>query len=36
MQSLSLKVIRFTNDEVCEKGEDVVKKIRAIVETLNT
>jgi len=35
MQSLGLKVIRLTNDEVCENGEDVVRKLKAIIQTLH-
>ena len=34
MQSLSLKIIRFTNDEVCKNGEIVVKKLRDLIETI--
>ncbi|MEO8108911.1 MAG: endonuclease domain-containing protein [Ginsengibacter sp.] len=31
MQSLDLKIIRFTNEEVCKNGELVVKKLRSII-----
>lgn len=32
MNSLGLKIIRFTNDEVCRNGESVVKKLKAFIE----
>ncbi len=31
MQGLDLKIIRFRNEEVCKKGEFVVKKLRDII-----
>jgi cyclase len=34
MNSLNLKIIRFTNDEVCKNGEEVVKKLRELIEKI--
>ena len=31
MQSLGLKIIRFTNDEVCKNGELAVEKLKEII-----
>lgn len=31
MQSLDLKIIRFTNEEACKNGEVVVKKLKDII-----
>ncbi|MEO6637445.1 MAG: endonuclease domain-containing protein [Ginsengibacter sp.] len=31
MQSLELRIIRFTNEEVCRNGEHVVKKLKDII-----
>ncbi|MEP7253522.1 MAG: endonuclease domain-containing protein [Ginsengibacter sp.] len=31
MQSLELRIIRFTNNEVCKNGELVVKKLKEII-----
>lgn len=36
MRSLGLKVIRFSNDEVCKNGQDVVTKLKAFIDSLNT
>lgn len=36
MQSLSLRIQRFTNDEVCKNGEFVVKKLKDLIETIIT
>lgn len=35
MQSLDLKTIRFTNNEVDKEGEVVVKKLKEIIEKMN-
>ena len=35
MTSLGLKVIRFTNDEVCKNADEVVKNLKAVIENLN-
>ncbi|MDQ6842797.1 MAG: endonuclease domain-containing protein [Bacteroidota bacterium] len=32
MQSLNLKIVRFTNEEVCKNGESVVKKLKELIE----
>ena len=34
MNSLNLKIIRFTNDEVCKNGEKVVKKLKELIEKI--
>lgn len=34
MHSLGLKVVRFTNDEVCKNEEFVVKKLKDIIEEI--
>jgi cyclase len=34
MQSLGLKILRFTNDEVGKDGEIVVKKLRELIEEI--
>ena len=34
MQTLSLKIVRFTNDEVCKNGDNIVKKLKEIIESL--
>ena len=34
MQSLSLKIVRFTNDKVCKNGDNIVKKLKEIIESL--
>jgi cyclase len=34
MQSLKLKVLRFTNDEVCKNGELIVEKLKVIIESI--
>ena len=34
MQSLNLKTVRFTNEEVCKKGDLVVKKLKDIIEQI--
>ena len=31
MQSLGLKIIRFTNDEVCKNGERAIEKLKEII-----
>ena len=31
MQSLGLKIIRFTNEEVCKRGEYVVEKLKEVI-----
>ncbi len=36
MNSLNLKIIRFTNDEVCENGEEVVRKLKEVITLLTT
>jgi len=36
MRSLDLKIIRFTNDEVCKRGEFVVEKLTDFIELLTT
>ena len=36
MESLGLKIIRFTNDEVCKNGEIVVKELREFIESLKS
>ena len=32
MQSLGLKIKRFTNEEVCERGECVVEKLKELID----
>ena len=34
MQTLDLKIIRFTNDEVCKNGDSIVKKLKEVIESL--
>jgi cyclase len=34
MESLNLKVLRFTNDEVCKNGENVVEKLKVKIESI--
>lgn len=34
MNSLNLKIIRFTNDEVCKDGEEVVRKLKELIEKI--
>ena len=34
LYALNLKVIRFTNDEVCKKGEDIVKKVKEVIDSI--
>ena len=34
MNSLNLKIIRFTNDEVCKNGEEVIKKLKELIEKI--
>src|SRR5450755_214962 len=34
MESLNLKVLRFTNDEVCKSGENVVEKLKVKIESI--
>lgn len=34
MQSLNLKIIRFTNDEVCKNSELVIEKIKLLIESM--
>lgn len=35
MQSLDLKIVHFTNEEVCKNGELVVQQLKDIIESLN-
>jgi len=32
MQSLGLEIIRFTNQEVCEKGENVIMRLKKMIK----
>lgn len=32
MQSLGLVIIRFTNQEVCEKGENVIMRLQKMIK----
>lgn len=32
MQSLGLEIIRFTNQEVCEKGENIIMRLKKMVK----
>lgn len=34
MQSLGLEIIRFTNDEVSNSGEVVVKKLKDLIDKI--
>lgn len=34
MQSLGLQIIRFTNEEVCEKSENVIEKLKKVINHL--
>ncbi len=34
MQSLDLKIVRFTNEEVCKNGELVVQHLKDIIESI--
>ena len=34
LQSLDLKILRFTNDEVCKNGESIVKKLKEVIDSL--
>jgi very-short-patch-repair endonuclease len=34
LQTLNLKIIRFTNDEVCKNGENIVKKLKELMDSL--
>ena len=34
LQTLNLKVMRFTNDEVCKNGESIVKKVKEVIDSL--
>ena len=33
MQSLNIRIVRFTNDEVCNNGELVVDKLKKTIES---
>jgi hypothetical protein len=33
MQSLNLKILRFTNDEACKNAEVVVEKLKIKIES---
>lgn len=34
LQTLNLKIVRFTNNEVCKNGDSIVKKLRAAIDSL--
>ena len=34
LQTLDLKIIRFTNDEVGKNGDSIVKKLKEVIESL--
>ena len=34
LQTLNLKIIRFTNDEVCKNGENVMEKLKEMINSL--
>lgn len=34
MKSLSLKIMRFTNNEVCERGEYFVEKLKEVINLI--
>jgi imidazole glycerol-phosphate synthase subunit HisF len=36
MQSLGLKIIRFTNDEVCKNGERAMEKLNQLIEKITS
>lgn len=34
LQTLDLKIIRFTNDEVSDNGNDIIKKLKEVINSL--
>jgi very-short-patch-repair endonuclease len=34
LQTLNLKIVRFINNEVCKNGDSIVKKLRAVIDSL--
>ena len=33
LQTLDLKIIRFTNDDVCKNGDRIVKKLKDVIDS---